>query len=371
LGLWVVTAIIAASRGLDLADESFYLLSYRWWSSEGRAFSGVQYVYGPVYQAFGYDITALRIFRVATIIVANAAFALAFMRWVQTRRTLPHAAAWRITGVLAITAVGGLSLSWLPRSPGYNDVSALGALVVGAGILELARCAHRRSTPSVLVGAALGLVGFAMIVTKWASGLLTVGSLAIIGVIVLWPQGRRAVARFIVPLALSGLAGLVFFHLFLAPVDRVARLMLETNLLVARATNSPGSLLLMYVAVTRATLKGILVLAWPLVLVAALAPFLRGRVPRLIGLGALVVALAFVAYQVVEARSYWGGALRLPRYVPVVTAGIIVAACLLISSWLARRWMPGDSTTRCRPLPARSLPPDGGSSSRTWPWSGC
>ncbi len=338
LGLWVVTAIVAASRGLDLTDESFYLLSYRWWSTENRTFSGVQYVYGPVYQALGYDIAALRIFRVVTIVAANAAFALAFMRWLQTRRTLPHAATWQVTGVLAITTVGGLALSWLPRSPGYNDVSALGALVVGAGILELARCAHRRSTPSVLVGAALGLVGFAMMVTKWASGLLTVGSLAFVGVIVLWPRGRRAVARFVVPLALSGLAGLVLFHLFLAPVDRVARLMLETNRIVARATNSPGSLLLMYVAFTRSTIKWSLVLAWPLVSVAAVAPFLRGRVPRSIGLGALVVAAGTVVYRVLEERSYWGGASRLPGYVPVVTAGIIVAACLLVSSWLARRW---------------------------------
>ncbi len=337
LTVWVAVAVFTASRGLDLSDESFYLLSYRWWSVDDRAFSGVQYVYGPVFQALGYDIAALRIFRVATVVLANAGFAAAFMRWLRTRR--PHAPVtrlWDLAGVLLITTVGGLAFSWLPKAPGYNDVAALGALLCAAIVLELARGARRGHLPGWWVGVVAALVAFAMVLTKWASAMLTLTGLFVVAVIVLVPLGWRAIVRFVVPFALAVALSAGLFHVLIAPLDRVVGQMIETNRLIARATNSPRSLLVMYLESTYKMVRRLGRLWLPLAVVFTLVPFLRGRLGQLAGLLALLGGVVWVGNTVVGGDLYWGGTIHLASYLLVVTAGIVLAAILLVSSWLAR-----------------------------------
>ena len=123
-------------HGLDISDEGFYLLSYRWWDINLRTFTGVQYVYGPVFELLGFDIARLRLFRLGTIVVTHAALGFAFMRWLRTRR--PEAPAtpwWEAAGTAAVVACGGLVYGWLPLSPGYNDVALLGSMLLTAGVL--------------------------------------------------------------------------------------------------------------------------------------------------------------------------------------------------------------------------------------------
>src|SRR5450759_2478425 len=91
--VWVIAAGMTASHGLDSTDEGFYLLSYRWWNTEVRTFTGAQFVYGPVFELLGHNIAGLRLVRLLTIIAANAAFGWTFMRWLRLRR--PNAAATR------------------------------------------------------------------------------------------------------------------------------------------------------------------------------------------------------------------------------------------------------------------------------------
>ena len=68
---WVVAALVMSGRGLDLSDEGFYLLSYGGWDENSRAFSGVQYLYGPWFELFGYDVPALRVLRLVTVLGAT------------------------------------------------------------------------------------------------------------------------------------------------------------------------------------------------------------------------------------------------------------------------------------------------------------
>ncbi|HPZ49492.1 MAG TPA: hypothetical protein PLA44_06505 [Propionibacteriaceae bacterium] len=339
LVLWIVVAAVAAPRGLDLSDESFYLLSYRWWSTDTRAFSGVQYFYGPIYQMLGYDIAGLRVFRIATVVVANAGFGWAFMRWLGTHREWGRLSGlWTAAGVLLVTAIGGLAMSWLPKSPGYNDVAALGALLVAAGVLELSRSANLQRLPSWLVGGAIAPVAFTMLLTKWASAVVTLGSLAVVAVVVVLPLGRRGVVRVVAPFLASLLATAVVFQVAIASLDRVVSQMVETNRLVAAATNSPRSLVAMYADSTIWTVVQILTTWWPFVLACVAAPFLRGRVLTIIGVMATLATLAVCSFPLLRDGAYWGGTIHLNDFLPVVTAGIVLAALLWVSSALAHVW---------------------------------
>src|SRR3954471_6342198 len=106
--IWAVTAIRAARHGLDLTDEGFYLLSYRWWNADHRTFSGAQYLYGPVFALLGHDIAALRIFRLGTLLVAHLLFGWAFMRWLRPRRGhAPPTRLWEAAGAATLVAAGG------------------------------------------------------------------------------------------------------------------------------------------------------------------------------------------------------------------------------------------------------------------------
>src|SRR4051812_22331535 len=61
--VWISAVARSTGRGFDTSDEGYYLLSYRWWSTHFRNFTGAQYLYGPVFQAVGYSIAKLRAFR--------------------------------------------------------------------------------------------------------------------------------------------------------------------------------------------------------------------------------------------------------------------------------------------------------------------
>ena len=60
-----------AGRGFDISDEGFYVLSYRWWDSTPRVFTGVQYLYGPVFELLGWSIPGLRVVRLVSIVLVH------------------------------------------------------------------------------------------------------------------------------------------------------------------------------------------------------------------------------------------------------------------------------------------------------------
>ena len=122
-----------ADRGFDISDEGFYVLSYRWWDTTPRVFTGVQYVYGPVFELLGWSIPGLRVVRLVSIVLVHLAFGWAFMTWLRTRRPRHHpAAGGRWQGRSTIVASAGVTYGWLPLSPGYNDVVA--AHLAAAGL---------------------------------------------------------------------------------------------------------------------------------------------------------------------------------------------------------------------------------------------
>src|SRR3954467_675353 len=125
---WAVPALLMLDRGFAVQDEGTYVLTYRWWSSNPYFVSGSQYVYGPIFEAFGESIPALRLVRLAMVLGANAWFAWSFLAWLEQQRAgLPSS---RTSLVLLLTASGGMSYLWAPLTPGYYDLTADASLAL-------------------------------------------------------------------------------------------------------------------------------------------------------------------------------------------------------------------------------------------------
>ncbi|HEY7273649.1 MAG TPA: hypothetical protein VH502_13025, partial [Actinoplanes sp.] len=192
--IWAGTALRAAGHGFDVTDEGFYLLSYRWWNVDHWTFTGAQYVYGPVFAVLRHDIAALRIFRLLTVVGGHLLFGLAVMRWLRPRRpSAPPTRLWEAAGTAVVVAAGGVVYSWLPPTPGYNDVVVLGALLGLAAVFAMARYAERAARVPFWLPFAFGVTVVPVLLAKWAA-LVPVTLVVLAGVLALAPLGPRAVA---------------------------------------------------------------------------------------------------------------------------------------------------------------------------------
>jgi hypothetical protein len=347
-GAWVVAAAVTAGQGLDSTDEGFYLLSYRWWDTDFRTFTGAQFVYGPLFELLGHNIAALRLVRLLTILGANVAFGWTFMRWLRLRR--PNAAAtrwWEAAGTAAIVACGGMSYSWLPLSPGYNDVSLLGALLAAAVVLKMAADVTSGRSIPFWVPLSAGPVALAMLLAKWSSSGLTLLVVALVGIVVLLPAGARQLARVamwaLVGLALSTLA----VQLFIVPLNQALPLMVATNKLVAAGSNNPSSLLLMYRLnvgdlITRATLAhGLLLIT--AVAAVALRSKLTSRVVAVLGITTAVLSF----WILFTAGAFTGGSQNIRTYSVGLTLVLSLTVIVALGTLLDRR-RPSGMTSSLR-----------------------
>ena len=336
---WIVAAALTASHGFDYTDEGFYLLSYRWWNTSLRTFTGAQFVYGPVFELLGHNIASLRLVRLVMIIGANATFGWTFMRWLRLRR--PNAAAtrwWEAAGTAAIVACGGMNYSWLPLSPGYNDVSLLGALLAAAVVLKVAANVDQGRTVPAWVPLSIGPVAFAMLIAKWSSSGLTLLVVALVGVVVLVPAGVRQIAR----VAVWALVGLVLstvaVQLFNVRLDQALPLMVDTNKLVAAGINNPSSLFLMYRLsfgnlITRTAQAHVLLL-----IAAVAAVVLRTKLSSWVA-GLLCGITAILSFWILlAAGGFTGGPPHMATYCVGLT--LVLAITLIVALGTLLDWRP-------------------------------
>lgn len=241
---WTTAAVVMSSRGLDLTDESFYLLSYRWWDSTPRAFSGVQYLYGPVFEFLGHDVAALRIFRLATVLAVHAIFAWAFVTWLGSiREDVTRSTGWAAGSL--IVASGGIVYGWLPQTPGYNDVALLGSLLLCSVVLRSLSVVNRTGRLPVIAALLAGPVLLTVILAKWSSALLIV---ALLGAVLVLASRTRATGwfRYLAAASMGFVIAGAVFHVLVQPWDEVIPPMLEVNQLAAASSNSPTALVTLY-----------------------------------------------------------------------------------------------------------------------------
>ncbi len=342
LGSWVTSAVVMSTRGIDLTDESFYLLSYRWWDSNPRNFSGAQYLFGPVFEALGHDVPRLRLARLVLLLAAHGVFVLALRD--HLRRTARPPWSWSTPLMVLVLATGGISYGWLPQSPGYNDVALLGSLLIGAVALRCATATSLGTRPSpawlLLAGATTAAVALA----KWSSA-LAVGVLA---VAVLAALLRRDPVGLLLAAA-AGLLGIaafaVLFHLTVAPWDEVLPPMREVNRLVSGDTNSPSALLLLY-----ATSTGWVLLAAALSALGGLLPvWILRRVPVAAG-GSAGPSGSLIAAPPLAAALPWLVSFTLPRGGTEATWTYTVSiVAALLASLAATLFLGGPGSRGARP----------------------
>lgn len=349
LAAWVAAAVVMARRGLDLTDESFYLLSYRWWDSNPRTFTGAQYLYGPVFELMGYDVPGLRLVRLVTLLLAHAVLAEAVCRYLRAagRPSWSHGGAAR----LLLVSLGGISYGWLPQSPGYNDVALLVGLVLVAAAVVTATRALAEPRAPVLVLTVSGWCLGALVLAKWSAA-LAIGVLFVAAVVTLL---RRSWAAVVVALAATAAGGLVWVltvRLAIGPWGEILRPMREVNALVTAETNSPVTLVVMYLQTTGRLLLASLLLAAVAVLPLALSPA-RSRVPVVVGSLPLAGALPWLATR--ELPS--GGPEHAWTYSLSLTSMTIAA--LLLTGVLRRPSVPVPSADQPGPSPGAPRSQDG------------
>ncbi|MEV0285548.1 hypothetical protein AB0H36_15665 [Kribbella sp. NPDC050820] len=335
---WVLSAGRVANEGFDLTDEGYYLLSYRWWDQNPLALTGVQYLYGPIFEWLGYDIVGLRFFRLFTVVAVHLVFGYSFMRWLRGRRPgAPPTRLWELAGMATILAAGGMCYSWLPMSPGYNDVILLGALTLVACVLWMASAVDR-GTPVpfwVLMGA--GVVIGVMVLAKWTS-VVVIGLIVIAAVIVLTGQGWRAVARGI-GLSLAGLAlTALVVQLFVVRLNVAVPGIMAVNRFIAETSYSPTALLEVYWS-TGLELLG-KTLREHAVLLAAAAVAVIGRWRWLRIAAGVLVALGFIlsVRRVVVDDAAVGGSAHTSDYTVTLLAAVLVGLVTAVAAVLAGRY---------------------------------
>ncbi|MFI5692729.1 hypothetical protein ACIA58_12875 [Kribbella sp. NPDC051586] len=335
---WILTAGRAANEGFDITDEGYYLLSYRWWDSNPLALTGVQYLYGPIFEWFGYNIDRLRLFRLFTVVVVHLLFGYTFMRWLRGRRPgMPATKLWELAGMAVILAAGGMCYAWLPQSPGYNDVVLLGALTLVSCVLWMATAVDRGDPVPFWVPVVAGLVIGVMILAKWTS-VVVIGLIVVAAVVVLAGEGRRAVARGIL-FALGGLAATALVvQLFVVHLNVAVPGILTVNKFIAGTSYSPSELLQFYWSSSIKLLGQTLRAHGLLLFATALAVIARWRWLRIAAAVLALAGLVVSVRQVVVDDGALGGSQHTPTYAVTLLAAVLVAVVAAAGAVIAHRF---------------------------------
>ncbi len=329
--LWVVAAILCAPRGLDVSDESFYLLSYRWWDVNFDTFTGAQYFYGPVFQLLGHDIALLRVFKVATLLASHGFLGWEFMRWLRLHRpSAPPTRWWEAAGAIAIMACSGAVYSWLPLSPGYNDL-ILTATAVAAGLtLRIARAMTIGRRAPWWASFALGALAVVMVLTKWSSSLLVLSAIGLVIVILALTSrvGWRAFAILAGLIVAGAVVAVAAINFLLVPLATMLPPMRAVNAIVAGSSNSPATLLSLYWDTAVELAKTIVKQHTVLLLAALVIPFLRSRwIAALLAVLALgTTVLQVLRHDGLRAGSHNLGALTVTLFTPLVAIALAALA---------------------------------------------
>jgi hypothetical protein len=191
----VAVLVLAARHGFDFTDEGFYLNSIAQESEGSTHVSSFGQVFRPVSVAVGGDVVALRWFNILVVLLAGAVLGWALMSRDEEKPRGGTAAA---TIAVAASTLGFFGTGLL--SPSYNSLSAIGVLVVAAGLVLA--CDPRSTRGRALTAALLvGAGGLATLLGK-PSAAMAVAVVAGACLLVVGPVGRRVAA------GAAGIAGI-------------------------------------------------------------------------------------------------------------------------------------------------------------------
>ena len=296
-----VMFIVAARRGFDLTDESFYLLTYRHWTEWPSVSLFGAYFTWP-YVLVGHDVWAMRLLGFALLLGAAIWFGSEAQRAFGAlvgRRSRDGELATAVAAAAAIWSYYGASP--VSPTPSYNLLTLACALVVLALALRLGRIVHDDAPRGRLATAfALGLVGSVGVASKFSSGLLVLALALAVFAALAWHRLDAGVWSRVVLAAIAGLA-LNLLALWIADPGLPLRFErgIEVTLAMMERSATGEVAALVFGALPQDALHALRVLLWPL-LFAVLALTAGAQLRRRPLADALAVAV-FVAGALVYA----------------------------------------------------------------------
>ena len=296
-----VMFIVAARRGFDLTDESFYLLTYRHWTEWPSVSLFGAYFTWP-YVLVGHDVWAMRLLGFALLLGAAIWFGSEAQRAFGAlvgRRSRDGELATAVAAAAAIWSYYGASP--VSPTPSYNLLTLACALVVLALALRLGRIVHDDAPRGRLATAfALGLVGSVGVASKFSSGLLVLALALAVFAALAWHRLDAGVWSRVVLAAIAGLA-LNLLTLWIADPGLPLRFErgIEVTLAMMERSATGEVAALVFGALPQDALHALRVLLWPL-LFAVLALTAGAQLRRRPLADALAVAV-FVAGALVYA----------------------------------------------------------------------
>jgi hypothetical protein len=322
---WSTAAVLMARRGFDITDEGFYVLSYRWWNENLHSFTGAQFLYGPVFDLLRHNVAALRLFRLASILCVAVLFATAFMNWLAVHEPRARPSQWRVAGAAAIVASTGMVYAWLPLSPGYDDIAALGGLAITAVMLSTARRWQAGQVIPAWLPAVGGVLAALQFLAKWSS----VVNVAVFGatvLLVLAGSGWRQLARYAGYVIAGAVVTAALVHLFVVPLDRaLPELWFVNRAVIDDEGGSPSTRLTQYLSDVRSISVHAIRLGYPVMAVALAARLARPRRLTWPWVGVVLATFAWFGLRAVDEQGWQGGPANALAYTTAVLALVITS----------------------------------------------
>ena len=335
-----VMFIVAARRGFDLTDESFYLLTYRHWTEWPSVSLFGAYFTWP-YVLVGHDVWAMRLLGFALLLGAAIWFGSEAQRAFGAlvgRRSRDGELATAVAAAAAIWSYYGASP--VSPTPSYNLLTLACALVVLALALRLGRIVHDDAPRGRLATAfALGLVGSVGVASKFSSGLLVLALALAVFAALAWHRLDAGGWSRVVLAAIAGLA-LNLLTLWIADPGLPLRFErgIEVTLAMMERSATGEVAALVFGALPQDALHALRVLLWPLVfavLVLTAGAQLRRR-PLADALAVAVFVAGALVYTFVKDNRFY-------RIVLVTWIAVLLGCAAL---WLLRARLASGARVR-------------------------
>jgi len=335
-----VMFIVAARRGFDLTDESFYLLTYRHWTEWPSVSLFGAYFTWP-YVLVGHDVWAMRLLGFALLLGAAIWFGSEAQRAFGAlvgRRSRDGELATAVAAAAAIWSYYGASP--VSPTPSYNLLTLACALVVLALALRLGRIVHDDAPRGRLATAfALGLVGSVGVASKFSSGLLVLALALAVFAALAWHRLDAGGWSRVVLAAIAGLA-LNLLALWIADPGLPLRFErgIEVTLAMMERSATGEVAALVFGALPQDALHALRVLLWPLVfavLVLTAGAQLRRR-PLADALAVAVFVAGALVYTFVKDNRFY-------RVVLVTWIAVLLGCAAL---WLLRARLASGARVR-------------------------
>lgn len=352
---WLITALgasvllfamaallLASNKGLDITDEGLYLLTARHPGEYIANFTKAQLIWSPILSAVG-SVTGLRIVKLLLLIAAGALLGFSIAAEASDHKR-PEGGTGRTparcVAVISVTLAALAPATWLPQSPGYNDLAVIASITACAMVLRVRRSTSPRAI--TLNSAALIVALWVLLLAKWPAA-IALGTLSAVTLAPTVQRMERA-SRKCFAWAATGslLACTAATHLLLEPLGDVVGGLREATSNLG-GSHDLSSLREEYVG-DISDLVDLLISRWWVLCIAVLTGWLIARkTTERVGTLSLCIVMGLCLWMDWTRGALSGGAMysiAFGQYLPfmLVVASTVAAGTMLSASRPLARW---------------------------------